>query len=148
MKAYGISGSVLNWVTNFLSNRRQRVNVNGSYSDWSNVISGVPQGSVLGPLLFIIYINDLPEALQSNVAIFADNTKLYRFIITADDSNILQSDLDLLVDWCKVWQMDFNFTKCKHLSFGLNTPSRQYTMGSSTGLHPIGTVDEENDFQL
>jgi len=76
LKAYGISGSVLNWVMDFLSNRRQRVNVNGLCSDWSNVTSGVPQGNVLGPLLFIVYINDLPEVFQSNIAIFADDTKL------------------------------------------------------------------------
>ena len=86
---------------------------------------------MLGPLLFIVYINDLPEVVQSNIAIFADDTKLYRTIITSDDSNILQSDLDLLVEWCKVWQMNFNYTKCKHLFFGLNSPSRQYTMSSS-----------------
>ena len=94
----------------FLSNRQQRVNVNGSCSDWSNVISGVPQGSVLGPLLFIVYVNDLPEAVPSNIAIFADDTKLYRSIITPDDGSILQSDLDQLVEWGKAWQMNFNFS--------------------------------------
>ena len=97
LKAYDISGNVLIWIMDFLSNRRQRVNVNGSCSDWSSVISGVPQGSVLGPLLFIVYINYLPEAVQSNIAIFADDSKLYRSIVTPDDSRILQSDLDLLV---------------------------------------------------
>ena len=63
---------------------------------------------MLGPLLFIIYINDLPESVQSYTAIFTDDTKLYRPIINAEDSNILQSDLDLLVEWCKVWLMNFN----------------------------------------
>ena len=77
---------------------------------------------MLGPLLFIIYINDLPEVVQSYIAIFADDTKLYRPIITPDDSNVLQSDLDL-DEWCKVWLMNFNYTKCKHLSFGHNSPS-------------------------
>ena len=148
MKAYGIAGSVLNWITDFLSNRRQRVNIKGSYSDWSSVTSGVPQGSVLGPLLFIIYINDLPESVQSYAAIFADDTKLYRPIINAEDSNILQSDLDLLVEWCKVWLMNFNYSKCKHLPFGHNSPSRHYTMGSGTALHQICMVDEENDLGI
>ena len=73
---------------------------------------------------------------------------LYRPIITADDSNILQSDLDLLVKWCKVWLMNFNYTKCKHLPFGLNSPSRHYTMGSSAELHQIYTVDGENNLGI
>ena len=72
LKTYGISGNVLNWIMDFLSNRQQRVNVIGSYSDWSNVKSGVPQESVLDTLLFIVYVNDLPAAVQSNIAIFAD----------------------------------------------------------------------------
>ena len=102
---------------------------------------------MLGPL-FIIYINDLPEVVQSYIAIFANDTKLYRPIITPDDSNVLQSDLGLLDEWCKVWLMNFNYTKCKHLSFGHNSPSRQYTMGSSAELHQICTVDEENDLGI
>ena len=81
-----------------------------------------------GPLLFIVYVNDLSEAVQSSIAIFADDTKLYRSIITPDDGSILQSDLDQLVEWGKVWQMNFNFSKCKDLSLGLNFPSRQYVM--------------------
>ena len=104
LKAYGNSGNVLNWIMDFLSNSQQGVNVNGSCSDRSNNISGVPQRSVLGPLLFIIYI---PEVVQSNIAIFADDTKLLipLTIVVAT----VQSDLDLLVEWCRVWQMKFNF---------------------------------------
>ena len=103
---------------------------------------------LIGPLLFITYINDLPESVQSYTAIFADDTKLYRPIINAEDSNILQSDLDLLVEWCKVWLMNFNYSKCKHLPIGHNSPSRHYTMGSGTALHQICTVDEENDLGI
>ena len=103
---------------------------------------------MLAPLLFIIYINDLPESGQSYTAIFADDTKLYRPIINVEDSNILQSDLDLLVEWCKVWLMNFNYSKCKHLPFDHNSPSRHYTMGSGTALHQICTVDEENDLDI
>ena len=105
-------------------------------------------GSVLGPLLFIVYINDLPETVQSNIAIFADDTKLYRSIISPDDSTILQSDLDLLVEWCKVWQMNFNFSKCKHLPLGRNSPPRQYTMGSGNEIHQISSINEENDLGI
>ena len=65
LKAYGIQGSILSCIQNFLSNRKQRVSVHGSYSNWTNVISGVPQGSVLGPILFIIYVNDFPDSIKS-----------------------------------------------------------------------------------
>ena len=82
---------VLNWIKDFLSNRRQNVVVRGTSSKWSSVISGVPQGSVLGPTLFIIYVNDLPDVIQSYVSIFADNTKIYRPITSPE---ILQSDIN------------------------------------------------------
>ena len=85
LKSNGISGIVLNWITDFLSNRQQRVKVNGSYSEQSNVTNGVPQESVLGPILFIIYINNLTKVAQSNIAIFADDTKLNRYTITSED---------------------------------------------------------------
>ena len=76
------------------------------------------------------------------------DTKLYRSVITPDDGSILQSDLDQLVEWGEVWQMNFNFSKCKHLSLGLNFPSRRYIMGSSTELHQISTINEENDLGI
>ena len=81
LKAYGISGKVLNWIMDILSNRRQRVNVNGLCSDWSNVISGVLQGSVLGPLRFIVYINDLYLKLSKVILLFLPMTPSYTYRI-------------------------------------------------------------------
>ena len=79
LNSYGISGKVLQWIANFLRDRKQRVVLNGYKSSWTNVLSGVPQGSVLGPLLFLIYINDLPDCIESSsVRIFADDLKLYQ----------------------------------------------------------------------
>ena len=80
LEAYGINGKVLRWIEAFLSGRQQRVNVRGAFSEWSAVTSGVPQGSVLGPILFIIYVNDLPDCIQSYLNIFADDTKLVPFV--------------------------------------------------------------------
>ena len=87
----GIRGRLLNWIEDFLRNRRQRVVVNGSQSDWREVTSGVPQGSVIGPLLFICYINDLPSVITGcEYKIFVDYCKVYRKIETTEDYNILQ----------------------------------------------------------
>ena len=94
--SYGIKGSVLAWITSFLSSRRQCVSVKGSSSAWKPVDSGVPQGSVLGPVLFILYVNDIPELVRSNVWIFADDTKLNA---PSDQSDILQDDLNNLMQW-------------------------------------------------
>ena len=98
LAAYGINGEILSWLENFLSNRRQRVVVNGVYSDWIAVESGVPQGSVFAALLFIIYANDIPTAISSIAALFADDTKVYRLLSNVITHYHLQNDIDILVD--------------------------------------------------
>ena len=99
IKSHGIDGRVLNWIRSWLSNREQRVVINGEKSYWGKVTSGVPQGSVLGPLLFIIYINDLDTGVSSNISKFADDTKIGRRIVSNDDKVTLQSELDMLQEW-------------------------------------------------
>ena len=97
LESHGISGNVGKWIQNWLSERRQKVCVNGIYSEWNQVISGVPQGSVLGPLLFLVFINDLDENILSSLKKFADDTKLYRVISNNNDCQTLRNDLDKLV---------------------------------------------------
>ena len=80
LEAYGIHGNLSLWLTNFLANRLQRVVANGCLSDWISTLSGVPQGSVLGQLLFILYVNDIPDLIESNVKMFADDTKIYSVV--------------------------------------------------------------------
>lgn len=112
---YGIEGNTLRWIGDFLSGRTQSVILDGDFSETAPVVSGVPQGTVLGPLLFLIYINDLPDRVSSNVRIFADDTLLYRTISSPNDSLELQRDLDSLQDWEDKWLMSFNPEKCEVL---------------------------------
>ena len=114
----GITGTTLYWIKDFLHNRTQRVVVNGQISSACSVTSGVPQGSVLGPLLFLIYINDLPNSINqgTSVRLFADDCALYRQIQTCQDSKILQEDLNRLQLWENRWLMNFNASKCFKLS--------------------------------
>ena len=93
LKGYGIQGKVLCLIESFLKNRKQRVQVNGSSSDWADVSSGIPQGTVLGPTLFLIYINDLPDVVHSFVKRFADDAKIYAIFNTQEEANIVQQDL-------------------------------------------------------
>ena len=104
MKDLGISGNTLKW---FLSNRLQRVRVDGECSDWKQVTSGIPQGSVLGPVLFVMFINDMPEVVKSMCLLFADDAKLFRNVNLRDEVNtrILQEDINSLTDWSEVWQL-------------------------------------------
>ena len=120
---YGITGNLLRWIAGFLSNRRQCIVLNGKKSSWQDVKSGVPQGSILGPLLFLIYVNDLPRSISSQVFLFADDTKLIRSIFTLADHVQLQTDLDNLAKWCDAWQLNFNATKCNVIHFGRATHS-------------------------
>jgi len=94
LKAYGITGKVLEWIQDFLSGRRQRVVVNGKLSSWTDILSRIPQGSVLGPILFVIFINDLPDVVSSTAKIFADDTKLFQAIRKIEDHDVMQQDLD------------------------------------------------------
>ena len=110
---YGIKGKTLEWIESFLSNRTQRVVVEGAQSKPAPVTSGVPQGSVLGPLLFLVYINDQPSQVLSQTRLFADDCLLYRTINNADDTIALQKDLDALQHWEQQWQMHFNPDKCE-----------------------------------
>ena len=113
LENYGVRGNLLKWVQDFLSGRTQQVVFEGSCSDTTPVTSGVPQGSVLGPLLFLAFINDLPSRVKSRTDMFADDCLLYRTIIGQADAHALQKDLDSLQDWEKEWQMEFNADKCE-----------------------------------
>ena len=112
LKAYGIAGNLLVWIKDFLIGRKQRVVLNGYSSNWSVVHSGVPQGSVLGPLLFSIYVNDIPSVVKSPVLLFADDTKIFRSIQCKDDYLQLQNDINKLLEWSSIWQLKFNISKC------------------------------------
>ena len=113
----GISGPLLNWARSFLIGREQRVVVEGMESAPSKVLSGVPQGTVLGPLFFLIYINDISKGLSkgTKIRLFADDSLLYRTIETPSDSATLQNDLNTLQLWEKKWKMEFHPGKCQLL---------------------------------
>ena len=96
----GIRGSLINWIKYFLKGREKRVVVNNEFSDWASVVSGIPQGSVLGPLLFTIFINDIPNDITSKVKIFADDTKLYN---SAHLNHLIQEYLNHLSQWSNKW---------------------------------------------
>ena len=100
LKSVGISGELYSLLENYLSGRFQRVILNGQHSLWKPILAGVPQGSILGPLLFLIYINDLPNELKSNVKLFADDTSLFTIVKDKNESaSILNNDLLLISKW-------------------------------------------------
>lgn len=139
---YGIHNKTHAWISSFLKHRVQRVVVGGEHSTWADVVSGVPQGTVLGPLLFLAYINDLPNNINSSVRLFADDCVLYREIQNEFDSQSLQEDLNTLVTWEHDWQMHFNPQKCfvMRLTHARSPKFFNYKLGDSilqqTDSHP------------
>ena len=129
LKAHGIGNDVISWIEKWLTHIRQRVIVDGEISNWKSVLSGVPQGSVLGPILFLIYINDLEDDISSKVLKFADDTKVFRNVTNDSDKQRLQDDLDKLVKWSEKWQMLFNFGNCKRIHIGHGNMDEEYKMG-------------------
>ena len=124
---YGICGNLLKWLSNFIQHRLQRVVINGTCSDWISVKSGVPQGSVLGPLLFLLYVNDIPDSISCSLKLFADDVKIYMTTQSPSDVVHLQYNLDLLNNWSLKWQLYLNISKCKFLSLG-NSLNTAYTI--------------------
>ena len=109
LKLNNIAGNLLKLFQNFLIDRQQRVVLNGQHSKWASVLAGVPQGSILGPLLFLIYINDLPENLESSAKLFADDTSLFSTAYNLSESaNLLNDDLKKISEWAFKWKMLFN----------------------------------------
>ena len=111
----GVRGELLSWLRSFLMKRRQRVMAKGCTSDWATVSSGVPQGSILGPLLFLIYTNDIGGSVISHSRTFADDCAIYREVNSLDDVETLQDDLNEICRWSAAWQLQLNLSKCKVL---------------------------------
>ena len=140
LEYYGIRGPLIKWINKFLTTRLQRVIIDGKCSDWERVQSGVPQGTVLGPLLFLTFINDITQGITSKIKLFADDCLLYRTIKDESDSQALQQDLDCLHQWSQVWQMQFNTDKCHTMKFTLKQKPHEpkYFLGESE----LSTVTE------
>ena len=137
-----MGNSIINWIEQWLNERIQRVVVDGEVSSWKSVLSGVPQGSVLGPILFSVYIIDLEEGVKGQILKFVDDTKLFRQTGEIGDNFFLQDDIDKLVKWSEKWQMLFNFGKCKCLHIGPGNTSMTYAMGGTS----LSITVKEKDF--
>ena len=129
------TGKLLQWIVAWLSNRKQRK------SSWQLVLSGVPQGSVLGLLLFLIYINDLDDGIVNSILKFADDTKIFGAVSDLAQHQQLQDDLNTLLQWSKDWQMLFHVHKCKVMHFGHNNLKIDYSLDNKTLLK----VHQEKD---
>ena len=139
LAALGVSDTIYNFIEDFLSKRKQRVNVEGSFSHWTEVNSGIPQGSILGPLLFTVFINDLPEGMQNICKMFADDTKIY-----GTPGACLQADLLRATEWAEKWQMNFNPSKCTVLHMGKKNQRVPYYMKRADG-EEIQVTEVENE---
>ena len=144
VRSLGIIDEVGNWIEDWLNDRKQRVVISGTSSGWQEVTSGVPHGSVLGPLLFVIYINDLDLGLVSKINKFADNTKMG---INADSDAAVkqpQEDLRKVGELSKKWQMPFNLDKCKTMHIGHKNKNEKYELQGKE----IESVQQEKDLRV
>lgn len=131
LKSYGMSDKLVTWIEAFLCDRKQSVVINGKSSSAKSVLSGIPQGSVLGPLLFVIYVNDLPPTCDyAPLFLFADDSKLYKHVLEASDCDLLLHDTQRVLDWCDQWLMKVNVNKCKKLTlYTGNSVSHDFKYG-------------------
>ena len=143
----GLGPETVEWIWDFLKNRKMRVQVNGSFSSWREVCSGVPQGSVLGPLLFLLFVNDLPDWIKTNIRLFADDAKIWKEISCLEDQQELQADLDRLREWSDEWLLEFNPAKCNvmHIGHSLETG---YTIQQGDKVWKLDEISEVRDLGI
>ena len=120
LHSYGLHADIIKWIESFLTYRKQRVRIKDAFSEWAAVISGIPQGSILGPVLFIIYINDLVDYCNSGseMFLFADDAKIFSYVKHKEDGKQLQQDLDKFKEWMDMWLLSLNVGKCRSVSYG------------------------------
>ena len=140
-----ITGKTLNWIGNFLHCRQRRVVVEDVCSSWSHVSRGVPHGSVLGPVLFLIYINDLPKCASCRVRMYADDIKCFSRINSLADVGAFQHNIDKLMSWSCDWQLCFNVSKCKVMHIGRMNIEKTYKLAYVEGILYLAEVDNECD---
>ena len=149
LAGYNISGNVLRWISEFLNNRTQRVFVQNCYSEWAKVTSGVPQGSVLGPVLLALYVNEIPDLVKSTMKMYADDSKLFGKASTEADTLQIQEDLDVLSKWSEKWLLKFNVSKCKVMHCGRQNPMVKYHMKQTNGVNmEIEVTELEKDLGI
>ena len=151
LQIYGVNDITLQWIRDFLCNRKQRVGINNSYSGWFKVESGIPQGSILGPVLFLIYINDLPDfcevdTCECNIYMYADDAKVYRTIQSKMDEVSLQSTLNKLKEWSDTWLLKLNIDKCKVVSYSVRDKiDTAYYITEGNSVQELERVHSIND---
>jgi len=141
---YGVSEGLLGWIQSFLGDRRMRVNIRGNFSEWIDVISGVPQGSVIGPLLFLCYVNDIPDWMLNSIILFADDIKVWTRINNSQDSTGLQDDLDTLQQWTDRWLLGFNIPKCRVMHIG-HSEDTKYNLKENGIPVELAEIKQEKD---
>ena len=150
LKSYGISNKIIKWFYNFLSNRSQITRVENSFSNSSIVKSGVPQGSVVGPILFLLYINDLPSIFSSKIHIdlFADDTQIYFSYASESERFLLQNNLNLFSQWVNKWQLNISLSKCAVMTLVKVTPPKYFInniqLENVTFYKDLGIIFENN----
>ncbi|CAH8875329.1 unnamed protein product [Trichobilharzia szidati] len=143
LKHFGLDQRLCEWFSDYLMDRRQKVRVNGVLLGWKAVLSGVPQGTALGPLLFLLYVNEVLKILTSSSLLFADDIKIWKTVNSSDDRLVLQNDLDKLTEWANLWSMEINSKKSAVMHLGQKSYT-SYFMGD----RELPDVREETDLGI